>query len=222
MASPNRPVAAGLLLVAAAALAAALLLVLCSTGSSEDGYLGRVGLPWGASSLTALPFSPTDVLPLLPRGVAMAALWALRGVSDIFPVFVGAASAGGPGSASGSGAKVRWKGACFYDNEAWLVFHNESGSRYGGGTLHIKVRRLLPTRARFCSSGSPYSRRRKMPKRSRAEQNGQLLALSRCCVFRESTKKISTDYRWETVRSHFDLGRYQTDLNSKFKFKFKK
>jgi hypothetical protein len=72
----------------------------------------------------------------------MAALRALRGVSDIFPVFVGAATAGGSGSASSSGGTVRWKGACFYENEAWLVFHNESGSKYGGGTLHIKVRPL--------------------------------------------------------------------------------
>jgi hypothetical protein len=150
MASPNRPGAAGLLLAAAAAL----LLLLCSTGSSEDGYLGCVALPWGASSLTAIPFSPTDVLPLLPRGVAMAALRALRGVSDIFPVFVGAATAGGPGPASGGEAKVRWKGACFYENEAWLVFHNESGSKYGGGTLHIKVRRPLQHEHGFCSSGS--------------------------------------------------------------------
>lgn len=144
MVSPNRPAAAAALLLVVAAAA-----LLLSTSSSEDGYLGRLVTPWGAS-LTALPFSPTDVLPLLPRGVAMAALRALRGVSDIFPVFVGAALAGAPGAAPGSdsGGEVRWKGACFYENEAWLVLHNESGSKYGGGTLHIKVRRL-PARARF-------------------------------------------------------------------------
>ncbi|CAO1944784.1 unnamed protein product [Urochloa humidicola] len=139
MASSNKPGAAALLLLLVAA-AVLLLLLLCSTGSSEDGYLERVGLPaWGAG-VPAVPFSPTDVLPLLPRGVAMAALKALRGVSDIFPVFVGAAT-GGPGSVPGSdsGEKVRWKGACFYENEAWLVFHNESESKYGGGTIHIKT-----------------------------------------------------------------------------------
>jgi hypothetical protein len=98
-----------------------------------------------ASVATALPFSPMDVLPLLPRPVAMAALRALRGASDIFPVFVGAASAGGPSAGAPDGGRVDWKGACFYENEAWLEFHNNSGSKYGGGTLHIKVRqRHLP------------------------------------------------------------------------------
>ncbi|KAF8766097.1 hypothetical protein HU200_007589 [Digitaria exilis] len=137
MARPNRPVAASLLLLLAAA---ALLLHLCSTSSPEDGYLGRVLPAWGAGGgiLPAVPFSPADLLPLLPRGVAMAALRAIRGASDIFPVFVGSATAGAPDSAPGSGARVKWKGACFYENEAWLVFHNESGSKYGGGTIHIK------------------------------------------------------------------------------------
>jgi hypothetical protein len=96
-----------------------------------------------ASVATALQFSPMDVL--LPRPVAMAALRALRGASDIFPVFVGAASAGGPSAGAPDGGRVDWKGACFYENEAWLEFHNNSGSKYGGGTLHIKVRqRHLP------------------------------------------------------------------------------
>ncbi|CAD6229533.1 unnamed protein product [Miscanthus lutarioriparius] len=138
MANRSKLVAIALPLVAAAASLAVVLLVY-TTYSPEDGYLGRVGTPWGGT-VTVLPFSPTDVLPLLPRGVAMAALRALRGVSDIFPVFVGAATAGGSGSASSSGGTAKWKGACFYENEAWLVFHNESGSKYGGGTLHIKVR----------------------------------------------------------------------------------
>jgi hypothetical protein len=154
MANRSKLVAIALPLVAAAA-SLAVVLLLRSTYSPEDGYLGRVGTPWGGT-VTVLPFSPTDVLPLLPRGVAMAALRALRGVSDIFPVFVGAAKAGGPGSASSSGGMVSWKGACFYENEAWLVFHNETGSKYGGGTLHLKVRPppLSPNLARFCNCTS--------------------------------------------------------------------
>uniref|UniRef100_A0A0E0JPQ7 Dirigent protein n=1 Tax=Oryza punctata TaxID=4537 RepID=A0A0E0JPQ7_ORYPU len=120
-------IAAALLLLVVASLAAALLY---SAGPRDvDGLVGV--LP-----RTTLPFSPMDVLPLLPRTAAMAALRALRGVSDIFPVFVGAASAR-PGAV---GARLEWKGACFYENEAWLVFHNDSGTKYGGGTLHIKVR----------------------------------------------------------------------------------
>ncbi|KAL3733524.1 hypothetical protein ACJRO7_022961 [Eucalyptus globulus] len=34
-----------------------------------------------------------------------------------------------------------WPGKelCFHENTAWLEFHNETGSEFGGGTLHIKV-----------------------------------------------------------------------------------
>uniref|UniRef100_A0A0D9V6N5 Uncharacterized protein n=1 Tax=Leersia perrieri TaxID=77586 RepID=A0A0D9V6N5_9ORYZ len=125
-------IAAALLLVAAASLTAALLLYSGDPGD-VDG-LGGV-LPW--TTKTTLPFSPTDVLPLLPRTVAMAALRALRGVADIFPVFVGAAL--GSARPDAVSARVEWKGACFYENEAWLVFHNNSGSKYGGGTIHLKT-----------------------------------------------------------------------------------
>ncbi|XP_015688081.1 uncharacterized protein LOC102706146 isoform X1 [Oryza brachyantha] len=129
MAKNSTLVAAALLLVAAS-LAAGLLYSAAggSGGAGDVNMLG--GVPW-----PSLPFSPMDALPLLPRTAAMAALRALRGVSDIFPVFVGAALAR-PGAVS---SPLEWKGACFYENEAWLVFHNDSGSKYGGGTLHIKT-----------------------------------------------------------------------------------
>lgn len=51
---------------------------------------------------------------------------------DLLPAFVGAAS--------GANDSLEWKGACFYKNRAWMEFHNKSGSAYGGGTLHIKVK----------------------------------------------------------------------------------
>lgn len=50
---------------------------------------------------------------------------------DLLPAFVG--------SASSLNDTVEWKGACFYENHAWMEFHNKSGSEFGGGTLHIKV-----------------------------------------------------------------------------------
>ncbi|GJM92883.1 hypothetical protein PR202_ga09389 [Eleusine coracana subsp. coracana] len=136
MANPNKLAAAAALLLVAASLAAVLLL--CSTDAGVDAA-EHVATPWRPSVVAALPFSPMDVLPLLPRRVAMAALRALRGASDIFPVFVGAAKAGGPSAGAPDGGRVEWKGACFYETEAWLEFHNNSGSKYGGGTLHIKV-----------------------------------------------------------------------------------
>lgn len=145
MANSNKLAAAALLLVAASL---ATVLLLCSTDTGSSVEAGRVATPWGTSA--ALSFSPMDVLPLLPRRVATAALRALRGASDIFPVFVGAAKTGGPSAGAPDGGRVEWKGACFYENEAWLEFHNNSGSKYGGGTLHIKVR---PFPVRSCSFG---------------------------------------------------------------------
>ena len=114
----------------------AALLVTASLGAVLLSYDGGGGIPC-SNILTTLPFSPMDILPLLPRRVSMAALRALRGASDIFPVFVGAARDVPEAATS---ALVAWKGACFYENEAWLVFNNDSGTQYGGGTVHITVR----------------------------------------------------------------------------------
>ncbi|KAG9454081.1 hypothetical protein H6P81_006985 [Aristolochia fimbriata] len=77
------------------------------------------------------PFRPQDVLPLLPREVSWPLLNSLRSAVDLLPSFVGAASS--------SNSTPEWKGACFYENAAWMEFHNKSGSEYGGGTLHLKV-----------------------------------------------------------------------------------
>jgi hypothetical protein len=80
-----------------------------------------------------LPFRPKDVLPLLPRHVSWPILNSLHSAVDLLPTFVGAASSSSPNNT------LEWKGACFYNNTAWMEFHNKTGSQFGGGTLHIKV-----------------------------------------------------------------------------------
>ncbi|GMP65388.1 hypothetical protein CsSME_00026201 [Camellia sinensis var. sinensis] len=77
------------------------------------------------------PFRPKDMLPLLPKSVSWPILNYLHSAVDILPTFVGAVSS--PNDI------VEWKGACFYNNRAWMVFHNKSKTEFGGGTLHIKV-----------------------------------------------------------------------------------
>ncbi|XP_054798773.1 uncharacterized protein LOC129303463 isoform X2 [Prosopis cineraria] len=77
------------------------------------------------------PFYPHDVLPLLPRQVSWPFLKSLYSAADLLPSFVGAASS--------PDDSMEWKGACFYNNTAWLEFHNHSGTEFGGGTLHLKV-----------------------------------------------------------------------------------
>lgn len=80
-----------------------------------------------------LPFRPKDVLPLLPRHVSWPILNSLHSAVDLLPTFVGAVSD------FSSNQTLEWKGACFYNNTAWMEFHNKTGSEFGGGTLHIKV-----------------------------------------------------------------------------------
>ncbi|PPR94372.1 hypothetical protein GOBAR_AA26303 [Gossypium barbadense] len=78
--------------------------------------------------------------------VSWPILNSLNSAIDLLPAFVG--------SVSSQNHIVSWKGACFYENTAWMEFHNKSGrgentawmefhnksgSEFGGGTLHIKV-----------------------------------------------------------------------------------
>lgn len=118
-----------------------LLLVSSSRFFSRSNVSGRDDAPtWKA------PFSPADLIPLLPRKAAWPLLRSLRSAVDLLPLFVGAAS-------DDKGA-LEWKGACFYNNTAWMEFHNKSGSRFGGGTLHIKVyAEEIPFDNRFLSLG---------------------------------------------------------------------
>ncbi|XP_024018597.1 uncharacterized protein LOC21400803 [Morus notabilis] len=107
--------------------AAAIIVALTFLSSSPSSFTSSVVV-----DSAKLPFDPRDALPLLPRQVAWPILNYLHSAVDILPSFVGAAS-------SSPNHTLRWKGACFYENTAWLEFHNNSGSEFGGGTLHIKV-----------------------------------------------------------------------------------
>ncbi|KAJ1389584.1 hypothetical protein SESBI_38201 [Sesbania bispinosa] len=78
------------------------------------------------------PIHPRDLLPLLPRQVSWPILNSLHSAVDLLPVYVGAAAS--------PNDFLEWKGACFYQNKAWMVFHNKTGSEFGGGTLHLKVK----------------------------------------------------------------------------------
>ncbi|KAK8953955.1 hypothetical protein KSP39_PZI001979 [Platanthera zijinensis] len=77
------------------------------------------------------PFYPSDLLPLLPMYISLPILRSLHSAVDLLPTFVGVVSS--------PDTKLQWKGACFYNNTAWIEFHNKSKSPYGGGTLHLKA-----------------------------------------------------------------------------------
>ncbi|XP_060209159.1 uncharacterized protein LOC132636351 [Lycium barbarum] len=75
-------------------------------------------------------FHLQDVLPVLPGHVSWPLVNSLYSAVDLLPSFVGAAN---------NNNTLQWKGACFFENTAWLELHNNTASRFGGGTLHIKV-----------------------------------------------------------------------------------
>ena len=83
------------------------------------------------------PFHPRDILPLLPKEISWPILKSLNQAVDLLPSFVGSAS-------SSLNNSLQWKGACFYENSAWLEFNNESGTQFGGGILHIRFVTLYP------------------------------------------------------------------------------
>jgi hypothetical protein len=84
------------------------------------------------------PVLPGDLLPLLPWSVAQPLLrrLALRGPADLLPAFVGAARPQAPDDAH---PLAEWKGACFYENRAWVEFRNGTDGGLGGGIVHVEV-----------------------------------------------------------------------------------
>jgi hypothetical protein len=84
------------------------------------------------------PLLPADLLPLLPWPVAQPLLrrLALRRPADLLPAFVAAARAPEDG---GGGEAAEWKGACFYENRAWVEFRSGANGSHGGGVLHVEV-----------------------------------------------------------------------------------
>jgi hypothetical protein len=94
------------------------------------------GLPRGdgAFGLT-LPFSPGDVLPILPRQVAWPVMNTLHSAVDLLPSFVAAVAPGDP-------APAAWNGSCFAVNEAaiQLTPGDRNGTQIGGAVLRLKVR----------------------------------------------------------------------------------
>ncbi|KAK4275486.1 hypothetical protein QN277_018559 [Acacia crassicarpa] len=109
-----------------------------ASSASSSLLLKLIYIPIILTSLLSLqvwsfksPLNPQDLLPLLPRQVSWPIIDSLHSAVNLLPSFVGSVSY--PDDA------LEWKGLCFYENMAWMEFHNNSGTEFGGGTLHIKV-----------------------------------------------------------------------------------
>jgi hypothetical protein len=99
--------------------------------------LASAALPRGARALELglkVPFSPRDVLPILPRQVAWPVMNTLHSAVDLLPSFVAAVAPGAPSPAA-------WTGACFAVNEAAIELTpgDRNGTDVGGAVLRLKV-----------------------------------------------------------------------------------
>ncbi|CAL5074457.1 unnamed protein product [Urochloa decumbens] len=94
-------------------------------------------LPRGARAMELgmkVPFSPRDVLPLLPRQVAWPVMNTLHSAVDLLPSFVAAVAPGAP-------APAAWSGACFAENQAAIELTpgDRNGTDVGGAVLRLKT-----------------------------------------------------------------------------------
>ncbi|RLM84617.1 hypothetical protein C2845_PM04G13740 [Panicum miliaceum] len=95
-------------------------------------------LPRGARAVELglkVPFSPRDVLPILPRQVAWPVMNTLHSAVDLLPSFVAAVAPGAP-------APAAWGGACFAENEAAIELTpgDRNATDVGGAVLRLKVK----------------------------------------------------------------------------------
>ncbi|XP_062198645.1 uncharacterized protein LOC133901331 isoform X2 [Phragmites australis] len=93
-------------------------------------------VPRGGAAVLGLkaPFSPRDVLPILPRQVAWPVMNTLHSAVDLLPSFVAAVAPGAPSPAA-------WSGACFAENEAAIELTpgDRNGTEVGGAVLRLKT-----------------------------------------------------------------------------------
>ncbi|TKW32997.1 hypothetical protein SEVIR_2G203600v4 [Setaria viridis] len=99
--------------------------------------LASAALPRGARAVELglkVPFSPRDVLPILPRQVAWPVMNTLHSAVDLLPSFVAAVAPGAP-------APAAWSGACFAVNEAAIELTpgDRNGTDVGGAVLRLKT-----------------------------------------------------------------------------------
>eukprot|EP00249_Psilotum_nudum_P014480 c24846_g2_i1 orf=519-2075(-) len=78
-----------------------------------------------------IPFHPRDVLPILPHNIAWPVLKTFGNPADLMPEFVA--------TISFENQTVSWKGACFYNNEAYMDYVQPEDGGVGGGILHIQT-----------------------------------------------------------------------------------
>ncbi|KAL0364151.1 UNVERIFIED_CONTAM: hypothetical protein Sangu_0512700 [Sesamum angustifolium] len=95
-------------------------------------YLGLVlGFGFGYGDALKVPFRVKDVLPVLPRQVSWPVMNNIHSAVDLLPQYIG--------SLAPNNGTIKWKGACFLDNEANIEFTAAGDRGIGGGVLHVST-----------------------------------------------------------------------------------
>ncbi|KAK6160115.1 hypothetical protein DH2020_003496 [Rehmannia glutinosa] len=76
-------------------------------------FLG-LGLGFEFGDALKVPFRVKDVLPVLPRQISWPVLNNIHSAVDLLPQYIG--------SLAPNNGTIKWKGACFFDNEAKIEF----------------------------------------------------------------------------------------------------
>lgn len=78
-----------------------------------------------------VPFRVSDVLPVLPHQISWPVLNSFHSAVDLMPTFVG--------SIAPQNGSIRWKGACFFENEARVEFTGSGDRGIGGATVYLST-----------------------------------------------------------------------------------
>nr|GME21797.1 Leucine--tRNA ligase [Ipomoea batatas] len=91
-----------------------------------------LGLGFGFGSAFKVPFRVNDVLPVLPRQISWPVLNSFHSAADLMPIFVG--------SLAPNNGSIRWKGSCFFENEARVELNGSGDREIGGATIYLSSR----------------------------------------------------------------------------------
>ncbi|KAL3654142.1 hypothetical protein CASFOL_003823 [Castilleja foliolosa] len=88
-----------------------------------------LGLGFEFGDAFKVPFRVNDVLPVLPRQISWPVLNNIHSAVDLLPQYIG--------SLAPNNGTIKWKGACFFDNEAKIEFAGAGDRGIGGGVIHL-------------------------------------------------------------------------------------
>lgn len=97
-------------------------------------WLG-LGLGFQSGDALTVPFQVKDMLPVLPHQVSWPVMNNIHSAVDLLPQYVG--------SLAPNNGTIKWKGACFSDNEAKIDLTGAGDRGISGGVIRLSVCDML-------------------------------------------------------------------------------